>query len=60
MAEQNHRIRRRKQYQLQEGAKLQSFSLEKSEVIEGDKVEIEYTQADVVRGNHIKIGPFTI
>ncbi|KMK75609.1 phosphoenolpyruvate carboxylase [Alkalihalobacillus pseudalcaliphilus] len=30
MAEQNHRIRRRKQYQLQEGAKLQSFSLEKS------------------------------
>ncbi|KMK75606.1 polymer-forming cytoskeletal protein [Alkalihalobacillus pseudalcaliphilus] len=28
-----------------------------AEVIEGDKVEIEYTQADVVRGNHIKIGP---
>ncbi|KGA96676.1 phosphoenolpyruvate carboxylase [Alkalihalobacillus alcalophilus ATCC 27647 = CGMCC 1.3604] len=30
MAEQNHRIRRRRQYQLQDGAKLQPFSLEKS------------------------------
>ncbi|WP_413374725.1 phosphoenolpyruvate carboxylase [Alkalihalobacillus sp. 1P02AB] len=30
MAEQNHRIRRRRQYQLQDGARLQPFSLEKS------------------------------
>ncbi len=30
IAEQNHRIRRRKQYQLQDGAKLQAFSLEKA------------------------------
>jgi hypothetical protein len=25
--------------------------------IEGDKVELEHTEAGVVRGNHVKIGP---
>ncbi|MBA4495212.1 polymer-forming cytoskeletal protein [Paenactinomyces guangxiensis] len=29
----------------------------KSKVIEGTKVDIEFTEADVVRGNHVYIGP---
>lgn len=36
---------------------FKSLTQLEAETIEGDKIEIEHTNAKVVRGNHIKIGP---